>query len=149
MVAMILAPLSYPPLAVITLQSLLDGSLLRPRSGWDMVASAAGLFVLAAGVVGAVAPVVLAMQDRGTTRRLAALALLPFYYVFVSAAAWVALKDLLYRPFQWNKTEHGEALTFTSSGAPRRRLTRFLHRAAFAALLAARDADLPRTVARI
>jgi glycosyltransferase XagB len=113
---MVLAPLFYLPLAAMTLRSLLDGSLLRPATGWEIVNSASALVVLVTGSLAAVVPVVLAMKDRRATGHLAAIVLLPLYYVFVSAAAWVALKDLIFRPFQWNKTEHGQALMLTSPG---------------------------------
>ena len=138
MMAMVLAPLCYPILTAITLRSLLDGSLLHPHTGSDIAASVDALVVIALGAMAAVAPIALAMQDRETPARLAALALLPLYYVYVSAAAWVALKELLHRPFQWNKTEHGQALMPLSlnshsclrdfsegTDAPRRRQTLF------------------------
>jgi cellulose synthase/poly-beta-1,6-N-acetylglucosamine synthase-like glycosyltransferase len=110
MMAMVLPPLCYPILTVITLRSLFDGSLLHPDTGSDIAMSIEALVVILLGAMAAVAPVALAMRDRGTPARFSALALLPLYYVYVSAAAWVALKELLHRPFQWNKTEHGQAL---------------------------------------
>ena len=50
-----------------------------------------------------------------TRRKL--LGVLPFlplllpYYLLTSAAAWLALYDLILRPYHWNKTEHGLAKT--------------------------------------
>ena len=38
-----------------------------------------------------------------------ALALLPVYYVLVSAAAWWAIVDLVFRPHYWAKTAHGRS----------------------------------------
>jgi glycosyltransferase XagB len=139
MMAMVLAPLCYPILTAITLRGLFDGSLLRPNTASDIAASVDALVVIVLGAMAAVAPVVLATQDRGTPASFAAVALLPFYYVYVSAAAWVALKELIHRPFQWNKTEHGQALMPLSldaraslrdfsggTDAPRRRQPRFV-----------------------
>ncbi|MGH8513105.1 MAG: glycosyl transferase, partial [Gammaproteobacteria bacterium] len=39
------------------------------------------------------------------------LPLLPVYYLLTSAAAWMALYDLILRPYHWHKTEHGLAKT--------------------------------------
>ena len=33
------------------------------------------------------------------------------YYLLTSAAAWLALYDLILRPYHWHKTEHGLAKT--------------------------------------
>jgi hypothetical protein len=37
--------------------------------------------------------------------------LLFVYYLLTSAAAWLALYDLILRPYHWHKTEHGLAKT--------------------------------------
>jgi glycosyltransferase XagB len=39
------------------------------------------------------------------------LPLVPFYYLLASVAAWLALYDLISRPYHWHKTEHGLAKT--------------------------------------
>jgi glycosyltransferase XagB len=41
----------------------------------------------------------------------ASLPLVPLYYLLASAAAWLALYDLISRPYHWHKTEHGLAKT--------------------------------------
>jgi hypothetical protein len=43
------------------------------------------------------------------------LPLLPLYYLLTSAAAWLALYDLILRPYHWHKTEHGLAKTSRQS----------------------------------
>jgi glycosyltransferase XagB len=43
------------------------------------------------------------------------LLLLPVYYLLTSAAAWMALYDLIRQPFHWHKTEHGLAKTSRQS----------------------------------
>ena len=40
---------------------------------------------------------------------------MPIYYALVSAATWVALYELIVRPFHWHKTAHGRA---RASAAP-------------------------------
>ena len=37
------------------------------------------------------------------------------YYLLTSAAAWLALYDLILRPYHWHKTEHGLAVTSRQS----------------------------------
>ena len=40
-------------------------------------------------------------------RKAATLASLPFYWLLMSIAAWLALWQFVAAPFHWNKTEHG------------------------------------------
>ncbi len=40
--------------------------------------------------------------------------LVPLYWLFMSAAAWMAFIQLLYRPHYWSKTKHGLHLTLAS-----------------------------------
>ena len=32
---------------------------------------------------------------------------MPLYFALITLATWVALFELLFRPFHWGKTEHG------------------------------------------
>ena len=52
-------------------------------------------------------PALVAMRRRGLRSYARALALMPIYYALISAATWVALYELIVRPFHWHKTEHG------------------------------------------
>jgi cellulose synthase/poly-beta-1,6-N-acetylglucosamine synthase-like glycosyltransferase len=52
-------------------------------------------------------PALVAMRRRGLRPYGRALLGLPVYYALVSAATWVALFDLIVRPFHWHKTAHG------------------------------------------
>jgi glycosyltransferase XagB len=45
---------------------------------------------------------------------------MPFYYLLVTAAAWLALIELVRDPRHWNKTEHGLARTSRSGRIKRR-----------------------------
>jgi glycosyltransferase XagB len=68
-------------------------------------------YVLALGGIWAtVVPVLVAAKQRGLGLTGRMLALLPVYYLMVSAAAWTAIFDLALRPHYWAKTEHGRAL---------------------------------------
>jgi len=72
---------------------------------------AAGLcfsgLVCGLGLVSALWAAALGLVRRGWLSALPWLVLLPFYYVLVSAAAWLALYELIVRPYFWSKTEHG------------------------------------------
>ena len=59
------------------------------------------------GVQAVILPALVAMRRRGLRRYGRALLLMPIYYGLVSAATWVALYDLIVRPFHWHKTAHG------------------------------------------
>ena len=51
-------------------------------------------------------PALVAMRRRGLRPYGRALLGMPLYYALVSAATWVALWDLIVRPFHWHKTAH-------------------------------------------
>jgi cellulose synthase/poly-beta-1,6-N-acetylglucosamine synthase-like glycosyltransferase len=81
--------------------------LLTPRTPFEATSTFMTIAVLTAGLISIVAPAVLGLR-RGRLERLVwATPLLPFYYCLVSIAAWLAVVDLIVRPFHWFKTEHG------------------------------------------
>ncbi|GFE65969.1 glycosyltransferase [Litoreibacter roseus] len=53
---------------------------------------------------------IFALSVRGLTRKpsMAWLAVLPVYFILASIAAYKGLIELMFRPFYWDKTEHGE-----------------------------------------
>jgi hypothetical protein len=59
------------------------------------------------GVWSIVLPAVVVARQRGLRLTLKELALLPAYYLLVTAAAWTAIFDLIVRPHYWAKTAHG------------------------------------------
>jgi len=64
-------------------------------------------------------PALVAMRRRGLRPYGRALMGLPLYYALVSAATWVALFELIVRPFHWHKTAHGKAPAQARIAAPR------------------------------
>ena len=104
--------LVYPVLMGLALYSLLT----RPP-GWEGAGTA--LFV-ALGLAAMLAPADLALRRRDLHRLRRLLPVLPLYYALVSAAAWLAVWELIWSPFHWNKTDHGRART-SRSGAIRGR----------------------------
>ena len=106
--------LGYPVFTALAVWSLASGSLWEGGTLPRIFASAVGLVVLPAGLAAMLAPPAVALRRRGWTKLMPLVALLPFYYVLVSAAAWRGFIELLVAPFQWNKTDHGLARTSRS-----------------------------------
>lgn len=48
-----------------------------------------------------------ALRQRGLKGWWFTIATMPFYWVLMSIAAWMAVWQLIFAPFKWNKTEHG------------------------------------------
>ena len=107
----LLAALGYPFFAAYSVVSLAAGTLTRVETPFEAFQAAVGLTLFVAGLFAMLAPAVVAIRHRRLRRLLAYVPLLPFYYAFVSIAAWRGLAELLLDPFRWNKTEHGLART--------------------------------------
>jgi len=54
-----------------------------------------------------VVPTVLAMRRRGMAGVVRVLLTMPVYFALISLASWVALFELIVRPYHWGKTDHG------------------------------------------
>ena len=63
------------------------------------------LFVLGYGVTMLAA--IIAMRKRSIKGWWFTIATMPFYWLLMSIAAWLALWQFVFTPFTWNKTEHG------------------------------------------
>ena len=48
-----------------------------------------------------------ALRKRGCKNWWMTIVTLPFYWLLLSVAAWLALWQFIVAPFKWNKTEHG------------------------------------------
>jgi hypothetical protein len=67
-------------------------------------------YILAlAGVWTILLPALIAAKFRRLKMTASTLALLPVYYLLVSAATWAAMLDLALRPHYWAKTAHGRS----------------------------------------
>src|SRR5271165_4368620 len=102
----VMSALFWPAFAFDTLaRALAAGSGVA--SGWRE-ASDVFVYILAlAGIFVMVLPAVVAARQRGFEGTAKSLALMPAYYLLVSAAAWIAVADLFLRPHYWAKTAHG------------------------------------------
>ena len=74
---------------------------------WRETADVFVYLLAIAGVWAIVIPAVAAARPRRLKLTAAAIALMPAYYLLISAAAWAAVVDLAARPHYWAKTKHG------------------------------------------
>jgi glycosyltransferase XagB len=93
----------------------LGAGLPSPPSAFELIEvvlwMSAGLF----GTASILWLAILGMKRRNLLGLWPFLPLLPLYYLLTSAAAWMALYDLILRPYHWHKTEHGVAKTSRQS----------------------------------
>jgi cellulose synthase/poly-beta-1,6-N-acetylglucosamine synthase-like glycosyltransferase len=108
LISMVASPLVHPFFLGLIGWKLLP--MARASGAPDALAS----LVLGFGAVVFIAGygVAMATQVKGIRlRRLDALlplaATLPFYWLLISAASWMAVWEFIRRPYHWNKTEHG------------------------------------------
>ncbi len=108
LLGVIASALFHPLFLGLTCWSILAGDFFPERGGW-LVTLAAGLnlAVLVAGYLSAIFAAGLALGGRGSRGRALTLLTMPLYWLLISAAAWLALWQLVRAPFHWNKTEHG------------------------------------------
>ena len=100
--------LLHPFCLVPTLWLMMSQPLAPAGAGIAVLAAAAlNLLVLVAGYALSILLTWKALTRRGIAQRWATLLTLPFYWLLMSGAAWLALWQFLSAPFHWNKTEHG------------------------------------------
>ncbi|MGD1038662.1 MAG: glycosyltransferase family 2 protein [Roseiarcus sp.] len=117
----VLGGLFGPALFIEALWRAFRGDLAGANA-WRVAGDVAIYTLTASGLMTILVPALVAMRRRGWAALKGVLALLPVYYLLISAASWAALFDLAIRPFHWAKTEHGRARTATGerAGAPAR-----------------------------
>lgn len=110
MTGLVIAPPLWPFFAALLLHDLYGG-LPSPASGLEVLEAALWMSAALFGAASILWLAVLAMTRRKLLGLWPFLPLLLPYYLLTSAAAWLALYDLILRPYHWNKTEHGLAKT--------------------------------------
>lgn len=116
LIGMVVSPLVHPFLLTVTLWTIARGAMIpvKPDVATALVAGY-GVVVFLVGYGVSFASQLKGMAERGLPRSWLSIATLPLYWLLISAAAWVAVWEFLWRPFHWHKTEHGQ-----SKFAPRR-----------------------------
>jgi glycosyltransferase XagB len=105
----VVSALFWPAFAVDTLWRVFAAGAGVP-SGWREASDVFTYILALAGIWAMVIPAMVASRQRGFPVTARTLALMPAYYILVSAAAWTAIVDLARRPHYWAKTAHGRSL---------------------------------------
>jgi glycosyltransferase XagB len=83
------------------------GWLFQRDSFAVMMANSVAIATIGAGALAMLVPTAIGLKRRGALHTLPWVLTLPAYLVLISVACWMALVDLMLRPFHWEKTEHG------------------------------------------
>lgn len=102
----VVSALFWPAFALDTVRRAVEAEW-GVASGWREATDLFTYVLALAGVWAIVIPAVVAARQRRLKVSAGALALLPVYYLLISAAAWTAIYDLARRPHYWAKTAHG------------------------------------------
>lgn len=99
--------LTYPFFGLWVGWNLWTGEILKAEDPLALVANSLAIGTLLAGLACMFAPAMIGLFRQGAWRLMPWVPTLPVYQLLISAAAWLALADLLRQPFQWVKTQHG------------------------------------------
>jgi cellulose synthase/poly-beta-1,6-N-acetylglucosamine synthase-like glycosyltransferase len=108
LISMVASPLVHPFFLGLIGWKLLP--MARASGAPDALASLVlgfGAVVFIAGYGVAMATQVKGIRLRRLDALLPLVATLPFYWLLISAASWMAVWEFIRRPYHWNKTEHG------------------------------------------
>jgi cellulose synthase/poly-beta-1,6-N-acetylglucosamine synthase-like glycosyltransferase len=108
LLGVIVSALFHPFFLGLAIWSITTGEFF-PENGMSIVVLATGLnlAVLLSGYAASIYAAGLGLERRGLKKWYGTLATMPVYWLLISAAAWLALWQLIRAPFHWNKTEHG------------------------------------------
>jgi hypothetical protein len=100
-----LSALFHPFLSGLAIWMLVTHS--RDESISTTMLSSLNLEVFVLGYAIAMLAGAKAFRQQGIRRWWFTIATMPLYWLLMSIAAWLALWQLIFSPFKWNKTEHG------------------------------------------
>ena len=109
----VFASLTHPlflGIMAATVAHHLTGAPMAESGFSELWLCAFSTMVFVFGYVGALRCTLTGLQRTGQQRLLPWMALLPLYWLLISAAAWLALWDFICRPHHWRKTAHGRFL---------------------------------------
>jgi len=95
------------PILLLTMANLVWSLASGFRAGvLDAAMLGLDIFNIICGYAGFLAVGLIASRRRTLREHLKILAATPVYWLMISVAAWMALFELRFRPFRWNKTPH-------------------------------------------
>ncbi|HEY8031972.1 MAG TPA: glycosyltransferase [Methylocella sp.] len=110
MISLVIAPPLWPFFTALIVYDLRAG-LPAPASALELIETVLWLSAVLFGIASILWLALLGMQRRKLLALWPYLPLLFPYYLLTAAAAWMAIYDLILRPYHWHKTEHGLAKT--------------------------------------
>jgi glycosyltransferase XagB len=116
LVNLVIAPPLWPFFAAAAIHDLYKG-IRAPATALELSIAVLWISAVVFGAGSILWLALLGMERRRLLGLWRFLPLIPAYYLLASAAAWMALYDLISRPYHWFKTEHGLAKT-SRQGAP-------------------------------
>jgi glycosyltransferase XagB len=116
MTSLVIAPPLWPFFAALVFHDLAVGTP-APASPLELAVAVLWISAVVFGAGSILWLALLGMNRRRLMNLWPSLPLVPLYYLLASVAAWMALYDLISRPYHWYKTEHGLAKT-TRQGMP-------------------------------
>lgn len=114
MTGLVIAPPLWPFFTALLVHDLAAG-FPSPASALELMEVVLWMSALLFGTASILWLALLGMKRRKLLGLWPFLPLLPLYYLLTSAAAWMAIYDLILRPYHWHKTEHGLAKTSRQS----------------------------------
>ncbi len=116
----VVSALVYPVCLAATVWAILIQDIPIAATFHDNLVTGLAITLFGTGLAALILPALLGCARRGWRDLARAAPWMPVYFLMVSAAAWLALIELLRAPDRWNKTQHGLART-SRSGRLRRR----------------------------
>jgi len=104
----VLAALAHPFFLFVMLRDLIMGSWLQtPASASGALWESQALTILVSGYGAAFLTGVLGLRRRNMAVAWLFVFTVPVYWLMISMAAWLAVRDFIVRPHHWRKTRHG------------------------------------------
>jgi len=105
-----LSALVHPFFMAHVIHDIISGHFSAPSESLEQAfRKGLALATLSTGYFGSIALGIVGLKRRGILRHGWVLATIPIYWIFLSAACWRALHQLVRAPYRWEKTEHGLA----------------------------------------
>jgi glycosyltransferase XagB len=103
----VVGALTFPFFGSWFLWNLWIGNVWANADLFQIATNSVAIVIFFMGLLAMVLPAVIGLQRRRAWHLIPWLIMFPFYVLFISAAAWLAVMDFMRRPFHWEKTAHG------------------------------------------